>query len=126
MLLVQGFAVVALGLALLGIYGVMSYTVSQRTQEVGVRMALGARPAAIHAMVIRDGMRLALAGLALGAGIALLSARLAQSMLFDVSPTDPFAFAATSIGVLGVALLACYLPARHASRVDPLVAMRAE
>lgn len=126
MLLVQGFAVVALGLALLGIYGVMSYTVTQRTQEIGVRMALGARPGAIHAMVVGDGLRLALAGLAIGAGVAAGVTRLAQSLLFDVSPTDPLAFLVSVAGVLVVALLACYLPARRAARVDPLVAMRAE
>lgn len=126
MLLVEGFATAALGLALLGIYGVMSYTVSQRTREIGVRMALGARPGAIHAMVVRDGMRLALAGLVLGAAAAVIVSRLAQNLLFDVSPTDPLAFAVTVIGVLGVAFLACYLPARRAARVDPLIAMRAE
>ncbi|MGH9409198.1 MAG: ABC transporter permease [Vicinamibacterales bacterium] len=126
MLLVEGFAVVALGLALLGIYGVMSYTVSQRTQEIGVRMALGARPGAIHSMVVRDGMRLAVIGLAVGFGAALMITRLAQSLLFDVSPTDPLACATTAVGVFVVALVACYLPARRAARVDPLVAMRAE
>jgi predicted permease len=126
MLLVEGFAAVALGLALLGIYGVMSYAVSQRTQEIGVRVALGAEPGSIHSMVIRDGMRLAGVGLGLGAGVALFATRLARSLLFDVSPTDPLAFAASVVGVLAVALLACYLPARRAARVDPLVAMRAE
>lgn len=126
MLLVEGFAAVALGLALLGIYSVMSYTVTLRTQEIGVRMALGARSGAIQALVVRDGMRLALAGLALGAGVAAGVTRLAQSLLFDVSPTDPLAFVAAVAGVLVVALAACFLPARRAARVDPLVAMRAE
>lgn len=126
MLLVEGFAAVALGLALLGIYGVMSYAVSQRTQEIGVRMALGAQRGAIHSMVIRDGMRLAVSGLALGAILAVFVTRLARSLLFEVSPTDPIAFVAVAVAVLGVALVACYLPARRAARVDPLVAMRAE
>ena len=126
MLLVQGFALVALALALLGVYGVMSYTVSQRRQEIGVRMALGARPGVIHAMVIRDGMRLAVVGLVLGGAAAAFVTRLARSQLFDVSPTDPLAFVTTIAGVFAVALLACYLPARRAARVDPLAAMRAE
>lgn len=126
MLLVEGFAAVALGLALLGIYGVMSYAVSQRTQEIGVRVALGAEPRAIHSMVVRDGMRLALVGLVLGAGVAFLVTRLARALLFDVSPADPLAFSTTAVSVLVVALAACYLPARRAARVDPLIAMRSE
>ena len=126
MLIVEGFAVVALALALLGIYGVMSYTVTQRVPEIGVRMALGAGPAAILRMVIRDGLALALPGLAAGAAAALLVTRIARGMLFDVSPTDPLAFVTVGIGMLAVALLACYVPARRAAHVDPLSAIRAE
>ena len=126
MLIVEGFAAVALGLALLGIYGVMSYTVTQRVPEIGVRMALGAGPATIHRMVIRDGLRLAIPGLALGGAAALVVTRIARGMLFDVSPTDPLAFATVGLGMLAVALIACYVPARRAARVDPLSAIRAE
>jgi putative ABC transport system permease protein len=124
--LIEGFAAVALGLALLGIYGVMRYAVSQRVPEIGVRMALGAAPAEIHRMVIRDGLALAIPGLLAGAALALAVTRLARNMLFDVSPADPSAFATVAIGVLGVAVLACYVPARHAARVDPLSAIRTE
>jgi putative ABC transport system permease protein len=126
LLLVEGFAAVALGLALLGIYGVMSYAVSQRVPEIGVRMALGAAPAEIHRMVIGDGLRLAVPGLVAGTALALAVTRLARNMLFEVSPGDPLAFATVAIGVLGVALIACYVPARRAARVDPLSAIRAE
>jgi putative ABC transport system permease protein len=126
LLLIEGFAVVALGLALLGIYGVMSYAVSQRVPEIGVRMALGAAPSEIHRMVIRDGLGLAIPGLLVGAALALGVTRLARNLLFDVSPADPFAFATVALGLLGVSLLACYVPARRAARVDPLSAIRAE
>ncbi len=126
LLLVEGFAVLALGLALLGIYGVMSFAVSERVPEIGIRMALGAAPAEIHQMVIRDGLRLAIPGLVTGAALALVVARLARNMLFEVSPGDPIAFATVAIGVLGVALIACYVPARRAARVDPLTAIRVE
>jgi putative ABC transport system permease protein len=126
MRLVEAFAVVALGLALLGIYGVMSYTVTERVPEIGVRMALGAAPSEIHGMVIRDGLRLAIPGLLLGGAAALVVSRIAKAMLFGVSPADPLAFGAVTIGVLVVALIACYAPARRAARVDPLSAIRAE
>ena len=126
LLLIEGFAVVALGLALLGIYGVMSYAVSQRVPEIGVRMALGAAPSEIHRMVIRDGLALAIPGLLAGAALALGVTRLARNLLFDVSPADPFAFATVALGLLGVSLIACYVPARRAARVDPLSAIRTE
>lgn len=126
LLLVEAFAAVALGLALLGIYGVMSYAVSQRVPEIGVRMALGAAPAEIHRMIIRDGLGLAVPGLLAGAALALGVTRLTPSMLFEVSPGDPVAFATVAIGVLGIALIACYIPARRAARVDPLSAIRIE
>ncbi len=126
MLLVEGFAAVALGLALLGIYGVVSYTVAQRVPEIGVRIALGAAPPAIHRMVLGDGLRLAIPGLVVGTAIALAVARLARSVLFDVSPADPAVFAAVVALMLVVATLACYLPARRAARVDPVQAIRAE
>jgi putative ABC transport system permease protein len=126
LLLVEAFAAVALGLALLGIYGVMSYAVLQRVPEIGVRMALGAAPAEIHRMVIRDGLRLAVAGLVCGAALALVVARFARAILFEVSPADPLAFGAVAGGMLAIATLACYVPARRAARVDPLSAIRVE
>jgi putative ABC transport system permease protein len=126
MWLVEGFAGVALALALLGIYGVISYTVAQRVPEFGVRIALGAAPPAIHRMVLGDGLRLALPGLAIGAAIALVVARLARSLLFGVSPADPATFVFVAGLMLAVSTLACYLPARRAARVDPVTAIRNE
>jgi len=126
MWLIAGFGGVALALALLGIYGVMSCTVSERVPELGVRLALGARPAAILWMVVRDGLRLAIPGLLVGTGVAIAVTRLAQALLFDVSPTDPITFVTVAAGVALVAALACCLPAWRASRVDPLSAIRVE
>jgi putative ABC transport system permease protein len=126
MVLVGGFAALALGLALLGIYGVMSYTVTERVPEIGVRLALGADPAGIRRMIVGDGLRLTAPALAVGVASAFAATRLAQSLLFDVSPTDPATFVTVAVAVGIVAVLACYLPARRASRVDPLKAIRAE
>jgi predicted permease len=126
LLLVEGFAAVALALALIGIYGVLSYTVSQRRPEIGVRMALGATPSGILRMTIRDGLRLAVPGIALGIVGALLLTRLARAVLFNVSPGDPVSYVVLSAAVLCVALAACYLPARRAARVDPISAIRVE
>ena len=126
MLLVQGFALAALALALVGIYGVLSYAVSQRVAEIGVRMALGASPPDILRMTIGDGLRLAIPGIGLGVVAAFAATRLARAVLFNVSPADPLSYVVLSSGVIAVALAACYLPARRASRVDPLTAMRGE
>ena len=126
MLVVQGFALTALALALIGIYGVLSYTVSQRVPEIGVRMALGASPAEILRMTIRDGLRLALPGIALGVVTALAATRLTRAVLFNVSPADPLSYVVLTGAVVVVALAACYVPARRASRVDPLQAIRAD
>jgi putative ABC transport system permease protein len=126
LLLVEGFAALALGLALLGIYGVMSYTVGERVPEIGVRMALGAEPREIYRMVIGDGARLAIPGLLAGVGIALAVTRIARGMLFEVSPADPLAFTIVSVGGLAIALMACFVPARRAAHVDPLQAIRSE
>ena len=126
MLLVEGFAFVALGLALFGLYGVVTYTVAQRIPEIGVRIALGAEPGAIQRMVLGQGLRLAVPGLIAGVALALAAARLARSVLFQVSPADPATFAMVIAAVLAVAAVACVLPARRAARVDPLVAIRAE
>ena len=124
MLLVQGFAIAALALALIGIYGVLSYTVSQRVPEIGVRMALGASPSEILRMTIGDGLRLAIPGIALGVLAALGATRLARAVLFNVSPADPASYAVVTTAVVFVALAACYLPARRAARIDPLAAIR--
>ena len=126
MLLIAGFGALALALALLGIYGVMSYTVAERVPEIGVRLALGADPRGIRRLIVGDGMRLAVPALIAGVAVAFAVTRLARALLFDVSPTDPATFITVVVSIAAVALAACYLPARRASRVDPLTAIRAE
>jgi putative ABC transport system permease protein len=118
------FAAIALTLAAVGIYGVMSYAVAQRTQEIGIRMALGAHRRDVLSMVLRHGLGLALAGVALGLLAAFVLARLIASLLFQVSSADPPTFSLVPLLLIGVAALACYLPARRATRVEPLVALR--
>ncbi len=126
MLLVGIFSMLALLLAAIGIYGVMSYTVAARTREIGIRMALGARTVNVLSLVIRDGMVLALAGLTIGICGALALTRLMSRMLFQVTPTDLTTFAFVSILLIIVALVACILPARRASLVEPMEALRRE
>ncbi len=124
MALVGAFAVLALTLALIGAYGVTAYLVSQRTKEIGVRLALGAYPSRVSKLVVGEGMRVAVAGVAAGVIIALVTTRLAASLLYHVSPRDPLTIGVVVLTLLGVSALANYLPARRAARVDPLTALR--
>jgi putative ABC transport system permease protein len=126
MLLLSIFASLALVLAAVGIYGVISYSVTQRTQEIGIRMALGAPRAAVMRMVVGQAMVLSIAGLTAGALGAWMLTRLMQKLLFNVTPSDPLTFAAVSILLALVAATAAAVPGLRATRVDPVIALRSE
>jgi putative ABC transport system permease protein len=124
--LLGAFATVALLLAAVGIYGLISHSVSRRTREIGIRMALGAQSGEVVRLVLRQGMGLALAGLSIGLLAALATAGLLGNFLFGVKATDPASFAGVALLLAGVALIACYIPAHRAMRIDPIVTLRHE
>jgi putative ABC transport system permease protein len=126
MVLLVIFAGLALVLAAVGIYGITSYSVAQRTREMGLRMALGAQPATVLGLVLREAGTLALLGLGAGLLLAFGATRVMASLLFGVGSTDPATFAAVSLALAAVSLFAAYLPGRRATQVDPMVALRAD
>ena len=120
------FGGIALILAIVGVYGVLSYSVSQQTREIGIRMAMGAQTASVTSLVVKQGMRLAIVGLVAGLVLAFAAMRAMSSLLYDVSAHDPLIFAGVTLVLATAAVLACYIPARKAAHVDPLVALRYE
>jgi putative ABC transport system permease protein len=126
MVLLAIAAAVALLLGAIGIYGVMSYIVAQRRSEIGLRLALGAEPRRVVWMIVRQGGLVALAGTAAGLAVAVAGSRVLGSLLYEISARDPVIFGATTVGLLAIALVACWLPARRAARRSPLDALRAD
>ena len=126
MLLMASLAAMALLLAAIGIYGVVAYSVAQRTQEIGIRLALGASPSAVVGMIVRGGLGLAIVGVAIGTAAAAALAPALESLLFGVKPLDAPTFASVAVLLLAVAALATYIPARRATQVDPMTALRNE
>jgi putative ABC transport system permease protein len=124
--LLGAFGLLALGLAATGIYGVIAYSVSQRTQEFGIRMALGADGVDVRRLVLREGLKVVLIGVTAGLALSLAAARLIAGFLYGVGANDPLTFVGVALLLTAVALLACYLPARRATKVDPMIALRCE
>jgi putative ABC transport system permease protein len=126
MMLLGAFATIALVLASIGIYGVMTYSVSQRTREIGIRLSLGAKPTDVLHLVVRQAARLVATGVVVGFAAALLVTRLLTGLLFAVSTSDPVTYLLVALLLAGFAIAACLLPARRAMRIDPLVTLRSE
>jgi len=126
MLVLGLLAAVALVLAAIGVHGVLSYMVTQRSREIGIRLALGAQPSGVRRLVVMEGMTLALTGTLLGLGSAYVLSKSMGALLFSVTPTDPLTFVVVPAGLTLVAFVASYLPARRATRVDPVTALRAD
>lgn len=124
--LTAGFGVLALALACVGIYGIMAYSVANRRNEIGIRLALGAQPGQVRGMILRESTWLALAGIAVGAGAALGLTQLVKSMLYGIQPYDPFSMTGGALILLAVALAASWIPARRAAGVQPMEALRHE
>jgi putative ABC transport system permease protein len=124
--LITSFGLLALLLAGIGLYGLLAYTVAQRTPEIGIRMALGAQTRDVLKLIVMRGMRLALLGVVIGLAAAFGLTRLMKSLLFGVSAIDPLTFAGVSLLLLGIAMVACWIPARRATKVDPMVALHCE
>jgi putative ABC transport system permease protein len=125
-LLLGAMAALALAIAIVGLYGVMAHSVAQRTKEVGIHMALGARQSAVLWMVLREGLAVAGAGVAAGVALSVLSTRLLRGLLYGVAPTDMVSYGIAAASLFTVAAIATYIPARHAAAVDPLIALRHE
>jgi len=126
MILLAGFAFTALVLAIIGLYGVLAYAVQQRTQELGVRLALGAQPSQVTQLILSNGAKLAITGLLLGLLASLGASRMVSALLFGIRPLDPWTFTSATLLLFCVALLASYGPARRAAQVDPMIALRFE
>jgi len=126
MMLIGSLSFIALALAMIAVYGVLSFSVSERTHEIGIRMALGAKNRNVLTMIMGQGMRVALVGIVIGLGCSVALTRLVTSLLFEVSATDARTFTAVAVLLTAVALVACYIPARRATKVDPLAALRYE
>ena len=124
--LLGAFSSLALLLAAIGLYGVIAYSVSQRTREIGIRLAVGAQRGDVMGMIVREGLKMAAAGVVLGLAASLILTRVLNSLLFGVAATDPLVFAANAAILVFIALLACAIPARRAARVDPMAALRNE
>jgi ABC-type antimicrobial peptide transport system permease subunit len=120
------FGGLALGLAVIGVYGVKAYSVARRTREIGIRMALGAQGKTVQWMILREGLAMVTAGLAVGLLLAFATGKIVSSILFEVSSTDPFAFTIAPIVLMAAALLATWLPARRATKISPMAALRTE